>query len=90
MGIIAILVGLIAITFIPVILIGWIMKGWRPYLMSALILAIVIAFSSRIAFHPIASFIHYFVVVAMYVIGGKLRTGKSENELLSGSTEEKV
>lgn len=87
-GLLTILVALIAISFLPVIFVGWLFKGRRPYLTSVFILAVFILLSSRIAFHPIASVIHYFVVVALYVVGGKIRTGKSEEELLSGGNTE--
>ncbi|WJY19635.1 hypothetical protein QQS45_05285 [Alteriqipengyuania flavescens] len=87
-GFLAILVGLIALSFLPVIAAGWLFAGRRPYLVSALLLAAFIFLSSHVEFHPIASIIHYFVVVALYVVGGKIRTGKGTDELLSGGKKE--
>lgn len=85
--IIAMFIGLVALTFLPTLAIGWLLKGWRPYLASCLIFVGFLVFHPNVNFHPIASFLHYFVIVALYALGGKVRTGKSTDQILSGKTQ---
>ena len=87
-GLITLLIGIIAITFLPSFVFGLIFKAWRPFLMSFGILLFFIWAHPSVKFNVIGSPIHYFTILALYVAGGKLRTGKSEKELMSGAASE--
>ena len=81
-GILSMLFGLIILTFAPAFLLGWIFKGWRPFIMSLFILLFFLWVHPNVKLHIIATPIHFLVVFALYGLGAKVRTGKSESEIL--------
>ena len=87
-GLLGILIGLIAITFLPALVLGWLFKGWRPLLMSFGVVLFFLWAHPNVKLHIIATPIHYLVVLALYLAGGKFRTGKSEGELMGGAASE--
>lgn len=74
--------------FIPFFAVGWLLKGWRPFLASFVGTSIFIFVIKAIPAGIVSFAIAYFVGVAMYALGGRVRTGKSTDEILSGKPVE--
>ena len=85
--IVAILFLSFALQFIPFLALGWFLRGWRPYFMSLVGMVLFVFVLHAVPFHWLTFIIGYFLGVGLYAQGGKLRTGKSTEELLSGSAK---
>jgi hypothetical protein len=75
---------------LPSLLLGWIFAGWRPWLMALLIWIFTVFVFHTWAFSWILLPLEYLFVLAGYLGGGTLRTGKQSNEVHSPTPKEGV
>ena len=73
-----------ALQFIPFFGLGWLLKGTSPWITCFIGLLVYVFVFHVVDLHWFAFIIMYFVAIAWYCLGAKVRTGKNHEELLSG------
>jgi hypothetical protein len=80
-----ILAGLVMV-MLPFFLFGWLLKGWRPFVTTLVLWTIAVFVFSLWQFAWWAVPFQYFIALAGYLAGAKIRTGKELEELLPTPT----
>jgi hypothetical protein len=67
---------------LPFFLIGWLLKGWRPFATTLFLWTVAVFVFSLWQFSWWAVPFQYFIALSGYLAGAKIRTGKELEELL--------
>jgi hypothetical protein len=71
---------------LPFFAVGWLFAGWRPFLMTTALCALAFFVFKTWTFGWLFLPFGYFMALAGYLAGGKVRTGKEVDEILGTPT----